>query len=282
MVKKKQKKTAKEKVDYPRLPIEKAAELTEKVAKSYGGIISYKELSRLGGAKGKTQGGTFGSITKSLKLYGLMNRYGLKEMKVTDKGKEFTEIEDEKGKKTFLFNLSRKIPILNELYERYGKNVPEKMTSVTDFLINIKNLEKREAGRLATLYIKNHNYFGKVDTNQLKEEVKETEELSHSKIEHKKIDEDLIELLKLKYLFNPPNDNTKETILNSILKKFKDSGDVGIDSLIEGIEKSKENSEGRKALINALLSSFEKKYPILRFSENKKEGTKKKDVTEGG
>jgi len=279
MSKKKQKQSADEKVDYPRLSIEKAAKLTEKVTKSYGGIISYKELSRLGGAKGKTQGGTFGSITKSLKLYLLMDRYGLKEMKVTEEGKKFSGLDDEEDKKSFLFNLSRRTPIFNELYERYGQNVPKEITSITDFLVNVKKLEKREAGRLANLYLKNHDYFGKtnLDDFEVVEDEDEKKPVINS-VEPEKIDEDLITLLKLKYLFQPPSAKSKESLLNNVLEKFKDSGDAGIKSLVEGIKHS-ENEEGKKALINALLSSFEKKYPILKISE-KKEGKKveKKEV----
>lgn len=68
--------------------------------------------------------------------------------------------------------------------------------------------------------------------------------------------------------------------MNNVLGRFKNSGDAGIDSLIEGIEKNKENSEGRKALINALLSSFEKKYPLLKFSEKENRQEKKEIKTE--
>jgi len=282
--KKKTKKKApssEEKVDYPRLPIEKAAELTERVAGDYGGIISYRELSKLGGAKGKTMGGTFGSITKSLKLYKLMDRYGLREMKVTEEGKMMTEIQDENKKKAFLFNLALKIPIIHELYQRYKDDIPKEMRSITDFLVGIKKLEKREAGRLANLYIKNHNFLGKINKDELKE-IKNIEKFDSDSIssqESNVINEDLIYLLKLKYLYQPPKGKSKEAILNSVLEKFKNSGDVGIDSLIEGI-KSTQNEEGKKALIDTLLLSFEKKYPVLKTSYE--ESTKKTEKKEAG
>jgi len=177
------KKIAKEKLDYPRLPIGEAARITEKVVKDYAGLISYKELSRIGGAGGKTQGGTFGNITKSLKLYGLMDRYGLKEMKVTSAGRKLSETLDEPQKKALLFELSNHIPILLELYKRYEQGIPREIKSITDFLTTVKNLEKREAGRLANLFVKNHKYFGDVDTTDIPsydEEEENMENLTHS------------------------------------------------------------------------------------------------------
>lgn len=165
MKKKKEKTVTEEKIDYPRLPIENATKITEKVSNNFGGIISYKELSKMGGAGGKTQGGTFGSLTKSLKMYGLMERYGLKEMKVTEEGKRFSETVGEDQKKLLLFSLYKKIPIISELYNRYGENIPKNIKSISDFLTNVKKLEKREAGRLANLYIKNQSYFEGIKGN---------------------------------------------------------------------------------------------------------------------
>jgi len=192
-------------------------------------------------------------------------------MKITEAGRKLAEIEDDSKKKAFLFNLSLKIPIISELYQRYGRDIPEEINSITDFLVDVKKLEKREAGRLANLYIKNHTFFGEINKDELKD-IEETKDIKLPPLlnpELKIVNEDLITLLKLKYLFNPPSENSKEEILNQVLEKFKDSGDAGIKSLVEGIKHS-ENEEGKKALINALLSSFEKKYSILKISEKKR------------
>jgi len=76
-------------------------------------------------------------------------------------------------------------------------------------------------------------------------------------------DEDLVVLLKLKYAFQPIDESSKIEILNDAYKHLSKSGDPAVESIIEEIKKNERNDNVRDALINALISTFEKKYPIL-------------------
>lgn len=147
----------KNKIDFPRLDVDQATHIIKKVLSSYADIIPYEELAKISTGKAVTKGGIFGQVTKSLKMYALMERYGKTEIKVTDYGKSIASAIDDNQRKKLLFKAFVGVPIFNEIYGRY-KTLPKKK-ALTDFIKNKGGIEKREAGRLVSTYIRNFTYL---------------------------------------------------------------------------------------------------------------------------
>ena len=267
MTNKKKKNGDNEKVDFPRLYIGEAVKLTEKVVNNYGGIISYTELSKIAGAGGKTQGGTFGNLTKSLKLYKLMERFGLKEMKVTDEGNRMVGLEEDR-KKTFLFELYKRIPIIFELYDRYKDNVPKNIKSITDFLTRQKGLEKRDAGRLANLYRKNQEFFGELSGEQPSSEGNSFE----SKVEpvsnlNKGNTQTLCKISYLLGKLSPKEEGkSKESLFDSLIKLASENNFKSLEAFSEATKFVPEDKKSE--MFKKLRKSFEEDSQINLEKEN--------------
>ncbi len=146
----------KKKVKYPRLSSIETFEIVKKAVKDYGDrIIPYSEFAKILGFK-EPKGGTYSVKTEALKLYNLMDRVSFNEIGVTPNGRRILDAPPSEQKK-LLFESTISIGIFADLFQRFPK-LPTKRKAIINYLMN-KGLNRYDAGRIVTVFIKNHKEF---------------------------------------------------------------------------------------------------------------------------
>lgn len=147
-----------EKIKFPRFRITEAVDIARKAVKKYGTyIIPYSEFARIIGVK-SPKGGSYQIKIEALKLYGLMDRHSFKEIALLDKGKQILAATEAEATELMFENVLA-IPIMKKLYERYEENLPLKRKPIVDYLVNVEGMDRREAGRLTGVFIKDYKFF---------------------------------------------------------------------------------------------------------------------------
>lgn len=147
-------------IEFSMLSASDLLDITKKISNENSGICSYEELAKITTGSKKTKGGAFARVIKGLKLYDLMVREGMSEMKITSYGKNIVNLPEEK-QKTTLFQKFLEIPIYNELYKKYESAgvLPIKRKPVAEALAKQKSIDRRTAGRIIGMFYKEFEYF---------------------------------------------------------------------------------------------------------------------------
>lgn len=175
-----------------------------------------------------------------------------------------------KDKEAIKESLER-IDLYRDLFRAFGERKVNKSIIVAHLKSKHKYGENTEV--IADKFVEAKDYLDSLEEGLIEKSLDKPRIQNHSSgLE----DENLVILLKLKYAFKPINDGSKEIILEEAYNKFKNDNDTTVASLIGEIKKNKTNKEIRQALINALISSFELKYPILKEDEKPKQEPQKK------
>ena len=249
---KKAKRERKVKIKYPRLSALDAFKIVKKVVGDYGyHIIPYNKFAKILGLK-EPKGGTYGFKTEALKLYDLMDRASYNEIGVTEKGREILSAITEEEQKKLLFMNTLSIDIFFELFDRF-MTLPTKRKAIIDYLEN-KGMNKREAGRLTSVFMRNYEFFESLIRKGFPEKLEKEEKIPPS------IDEDMLRMIHLiGSLF--PSDETKnmKQTLDTLVKISKNKNLKATSALLESLnaiyadeqdqEKIKEGLEKAKHLI---------------------------------
>lgn len=263
------------KIDFPRITIADDVDLIAEVKSEYGRIVSYRNLAKLKLNTYNTRGGAFGQLVKSLKLHGLMDRYGLSEMKITDTGIEIVNTKDEVKKRELMFKQFLEVPVIKEYFTFYRTHgIPKKRKAIAERIFDQykSKIGRRDAGRLAGILWKEFNYFKDIEPSRLpqigppKKPVARSIELPRTEAGAGSI-ADLIEFAELKQRLFPIEkelvDDTK-TALKKLMELAKRYGFNFFSAYLESFlstHKDKTDAELKEELersVGIALDLFEK------------------------
>ena len=200
----------------PKGIIEAVALVKSAYEKAGNNIMSVQDITDFMNLK---KGSNYPMLGMLASDYGLIEKEGDIGYRISDLGERAI-----KGEKFAIKESFEKNSLFRDLSTQFwDKNVTPGL--IIDYLKK-KYKKGDNVNLIAQRFLEGSNYIKSIGGSQYSSELN-----SPKNSEPSPIDEDIILLLKLKYLFIPPSENIKESTLKSILEKFRNSNDVGIKSL---------------------------------------------------
>ena len=265
-------------VDFPRITLDTAIKLCQRINEEYANVVSYEDLSKIIGAGGRTKGGKFAIYLKGLKLYGLIERSGKSEAKLSEDAKRIIKAPLEE-KKNLMYAKFLSIPSFKKILDKYPEGIPQKRKPLTSFIAKEENMDVREAGRLVGTFWREYSVFSKLPSLKIPEQIGDNQKPKDYE-EEQKDDTVSRENYKLSLLVGTifPSENKQE--INKTLEEiYTLSNDLGLkefSGLITGIKlmiKGKDDNEINeqlKSLSKEVRKVFEKSIGIEEQEENEK------------
>jgi hypothetical protein len=150
-------------VDLPDISIQKAIALVQKLLKEYGGIIiPYDDFIEIIGIKG----GALAGIIRTLKSYGLVEKFSKSEYKITEIAQDIANqsVDPDTAVDLLLALLSSSGKLIANIDEKYGgtllnnpKNVNKK--TIEKYLRETEKLSEQDATKMARITLENYEYI---------------------------------------------------------------------------------------------------------------------------
>lgn len=246
-------------IEFPMVAVSDLLTWIDKINKDHAAIADYAVIAKISTGSNKTQGGAFARVSKALKLYNLMAREGMSEMKITDFGKQILN-SDEDRQKRLLFSKFLEIPIFKELYDKYPQELPTKKKPVAQTLAKQKGIDSRTAGRIVGMFYKEFDYFKDIMGKTIPA-IEEPKEAKWETLPPKIESEDYSEIVELVSKLFPQETTDTKTELEELAALSKEKGLVNFTAfldILKGLYIDKENEEIKQALKKLSTTAIEK------------------------